>query len=46
MPENEITNIKQYVRSSRGKYRSRSFLGIANAMVKQWGNYILDELNK
>ena len=46
MPEKEIANFKEYVRSSRGKYRSRSFLGIANAMVKQWGNFILDELNK
>lgn len=46
MPEKEIANFKEYVRSSRGKYRSRSFLGIANAMVKQWGKFILDELNK
>lgn len=46
MPEKEIAHFKEYVRSSRGKYRSRSFLGIAHAMVKQWGNFILDELNK
>ena len=46
LPENMVANYKEFVRSSRGKYRSRSFAGIAAAMVHQWGQFILDELNK
>lgn len=43
-----VTNpvFKCFVRSSRGKYRSRTFPGIANAIAEQWGRYILDELNR
>lgn len=36
---------KEYVKSSRGKYRSRTFPQVAEAMAKQWSAYILDELN-
>lgn len=32
---------KEYVRSSRGKYRSRTFPQVAEAMAKQWSDYIL-----
>lgn len=45
MPELIYPNPKEYVRSSRGKYRSRTFPQVAAAMAKQWGNYILTELN-
>lgn len=45
MPDCDTPDPKQYVRCSRGKYRSRTFVGIANAMARQWGNYIIDRLN-
>ena len=35
---------KEFVRASRGKYRSRTFPEIAEAMAKQWGDIILDDL--
>lgn len=44
MAELEFPNPKQFVRSSRGKYRSRTFPQVAEAIAKQWGDYILDEL--
>lgn len=37
---------KQYVHSSRGKYRSRTFPAMAMGIAKQWERYILDDLNK
>ena len=46
MPDAEVANFKEFVRSSRGKYRSRTFEGIANAMAVQWGDFILDELQQ
>lgn len=46
MPECEITNVKQFVRSSRGKYRSRTFPEMAMAIARQWGGYVLDQLNQ
>lgn len=39
-------NPKSYCNASRGKYRSRTFAEIANAIADQWGTYVLDELNK
>lgn len=42
----EYANPKQYVRSSRGKYRSRTFPQVAEALATQWSAYILDELNR
>ena len=45
MAETEHPNPKQFVRSSRGKYRSRTFPGVANALAKQWGNYVSGQLN-
>lgn len=35
---------RQFVRASRGKYRSRTFTGVAEAMATQWGQYILNDL--
>lgn len=46
MPEKEYPNPKQYVHSSRGKYRSRTFPEVADAIARQWSAYILDELRK
>lgn len=45
MPTIEHPSPKQYVRCSRGKYRSRTFPQVANALARQWSDYILDELN-
>lgn len=36
---------KEFVRASRGKYRSRTFRGLAEALAKQWGDYILMQLS-
>lgn len=44
MPTIEYPNPKEYVRSSRGKYRSRTFPQVAQALAEQWSKYILDEL--
>lgn len=41
----DYPNPKEFVRASRGKYRSRTFPQVAEALAKQWGDYILDELN-
>lgn len=38
-------NPKSYVNSSRGKYRSRTFPQLAQALAEQWSAYILNELN-
>lgn len=37
---------KELVHCSRGKYRSRTDLGVAKAMATQWSEYILDDLRK
>lgn len=42
----EYENPKSFVNSSRGKYRSRTFPQLANALAKQWSEYILDEYEK
>lgn len=39
-------NPKSYVKSSRGKYRSRTFPQLAQAIAEQWSAYILNELNR
>lgn len=41
MPTQEHPNPKQFVRSSRGKYRSRTFPEVAQALAEQWSSYIL-----
>lgn len=40
MPTQVRANWKQFVASTKGKYRSRSFQGIAVAMATQWGKYM------
>lgn len=39
----EFPNPKEFVRSSRGKYRSRTFPELAAALASQWSKYILDD---
>lgn len=41
MPSLIYPNPKQFVRSSRGKYRSRTFPHVAEALAAQWGDYII-----
>lgn len=41
MPEIVNPNTKQYVRSSRGKYRSRTFPQMAAGIARQWSEFIL-----
>lgn len=38
-------NTKCLVDCSRGKYRSRTYPGLADAIARQWGAYILDNIN-
>ena len=45
MPTIEYPQPKQFVRSSRGHYRSRTFPEVAQAIAEQWSQYILDELS-
>lgn len=40
----QYPNPKSYVGSSRGKYRSRTFPQLADAIAKQWSQYILDDM--
>ena len=37
-------NPKEFVRASRGKYRSRTFPEMARAIAKQWSEYILTHM--
>lgn len=46
MPDASCATYRQFVRSSRGKYRSRTFTGIAKAMADQWGKFILKEISQ
>ena len=46
MASAQYPNPKCFVRASRGKYRSRTFPQVAEAIAMQWGNYILDDLSK
>lgn len=43
MSEYIYPNAKSFVRSSRGKYRSRTFPALARAIACQWSEYILDD---
>ena len=40
MPELINPDAKSFVRASRGKYRSRTFPGVARAIARQWGDYV------
>lgn len=42
----EYPNPKSFVGTSRGKYRSRTFPQLANALANQWSTFILDEYDK
>lgn len=44
MAECEVINPKQFVRASRGKYRSRTFPEVADAIARQWGQWCTVEL--
>jgi hypothetical protein len=46
MPQIIFPNPKSFVHCSRGEYRSRTFPQMAAAIAEQWGNYILNDLNK
>lgn len=43
MAEIQYPNPRCFVRSSRGKYRSRTFPQLARAIAKQWSDYILND---
>lgn len=43
MPTIIHPNTKCYVQSSRGKYRSRTFPQVANAIALQWSTFILND---
>lgn len=45
MAVHSATEIKQFVYSSRGKYRSRTFPEVAAAIADQWGEYVCVQLN-
>lgn len=44
MAECEVENPKQYCHASRGKYRSRTFPKVADAIARQWGKWCTVEL--
>lgn len=44
MPQLIYPNPREFVRASRGKYRSRTFPEVAQALATQWTDYILDEM--
>lgn len=44
MPQIFHPTPKGYVRSSRGKYRSRTFPQLAQAIAKQWSEYIINNM--
>lgn len=46
MPKYVNPTNKSFIRYSRGKFRSRTYVGLANAIANQWGAFILSELNK
>lgn len=46
MPTIIFDRPKVYTRSSCGKYRSRTFPQVAQAMAEQWSSYILDDLSQ
>ena len=44
MADAQAVDIKQYCHASRGKYRSRTFPKVADAIARQWGNWCAAEL--
>lgn len=45
MAETVYSSPREFVRASRGKYRSRTFPEVAMAIARQWSRYILDDLS-
>lgn len=45
MPVKIVIPKLSFCNNSRGKYRSRTFRGVAQAMANQWSKYILKQLN-
>lgn len=43
--EKEHPHPREFVKASRGKYRSRTFPEVADALARQWSDYILKDLN-
>lgn len=43
MPKIIYPNPKQFVRASRGKYRSRTMPQVAQAIAEQWSEYIINQ---
>lgn len=46
LPKIIYSNPKSFVDSSRGKYRSRTFPQLAQAIAEQWSSYILNDMKK
>lgn len=46
MAEVIFPNPKEFVRASRGKYRSRTFKGVAHALACQWSWFILNDMTQ
>lgn len=46
MAEIDYPSPRCYVTASRGKYRSRTFPQLANAIAKQWSEYIINEIQQ
>lgn len=46
LPEIVHPNPRQFVRASRGKYRSRTFPQVAAAIARQWSEYIINDKQK
>lgn len=44
MADAQAVDIKQFCHSSRGKYRSRTFPKVADAIARQWGDWCSDQL--
>ena len=42
MPDASAPEYRSYVHCSRGKYRSRTFPGLAMAIARQWGNFVAE----
>lgn len=45
MAEGDMAKYKEFVRSSRGKYRSRTFPEVARALATQWGDYVRAQMS-
>lgn len=44
MADAQAVDIKQYCHASRGKYRSRTFPKVADAIARQWGDWCTVQL--